>query len=204
MTLAKKIALYIADKQIGRGQEMRRTQFAELVPPPRATVMLGDSITEGGLWNEWFPDQNIVNRGIGGETAEQVLARADSAINASRALFLLIGTNDLMLRYTPEEIAANVSAILRRIAAGSPGTQCYVQSIMPRGTRWRGSITATNSLLSAVARRQKAEYLDLWPALDDGAGSLRPGFSLDGLHLTGMGYRAWCGVLKPHMATIAG
>ena len=203
MTLAKRIALHISRLQMGQGQEMRRTQFAELVPQPSSVVMLGDSITEGGDWHDGFQNPNTITRGSGGETAEQVLARTDTAINAPRAVFILIGTNDLVLRYTPEEVAANVSAILRRIQAATPGTRLYVQSIMPRGPRWRQSITITNTLLAVVARQHDAEYLDLWPALADDNGNLRRGFSLDGLHLTGAGYRAWCDELDPHMAELA-
>jgi lysophospholipase L1-like esterase len=200
MTLSKRMALAIAGRQMGRGQEMRRTQFAELVPLPGAVVMLGDSITEGGIWDEWFPERAVVNRGIGGETAEQVLARIDSAINAPTAVFLLIGTNDLVLRYAPQEIAANVSAILRRIHEVAPDAARYVQSIMPRGPRWRDSITITNSKLAVLAQQEGAEFLNLWPAMADHSGSLRTGFTLDGLHLTGMGYRAWCEVLEPHIS----
>jgi len=199
MSLANRIALYITGRRMAPGQEMKRTQFAELVPQPKAVVMLGDSITEGGIWNEWLPNQNILNRGIGGETAPQVLARTHTAISEPKAVFLLIGTNDLTLRYAPGEIAANVEAILQRIHATAPDAKLYVQSIMPRGRRWRTSITATNPMLAQVARQQEAEYLDLWPTLADEQGNLREGFSLDGLHLTGAGYRAWCGVLRPHI-----
>ena len=101
MSLANRIALYITGRRMAPGQEMKRTQFAELVPQPKAVVMLGDSITEGGIWNEWFPNQNILNRGIGGETAPQVLARTHTAISEPKAVFLLKGTNDLTLRYAP-------------------------------------------------------------------------------------------------------
>ena len=39
-------------------------------------VMLGDSITEGGEdWNKYFKSNNIVNRGISGDTTLGVLAR---------------------------------------------------------------------------------------------------------------------------------
>jgi hypothetical protein len=32
-------------------------------------VFLGDSITAGGAWHEWFPDVPVVNRGIDGDTS---------------------------------------------------------------------------------------------------------------------------------------
>ena len=76
-------------------QKMRASQF-DLLPRPQAhVVFLGDSITEHGNWNEWFPATPLVNRGISGDTTAGVLARLDTAIDNPLAVFLLIGTNDL-------------------------------------------------------------------------------------------------------------
>ena len=58
-------------------------------------MFLGDSITEGGLWDAWFQELPALNRGIGGDTTEDILARLDSAIDQPTAVSLLIGTNDL-------------------------------------------------------------------------------------------------------------
>ena len=33
-------------------------------------VFLGDSITEGGEWNEMFPERRVRNRGIGGDRTD--------------------------------------------------------------------------------------------------------------------------------------
>jgi hypothetical protein len=40
-------------------------------------VMIGDSITDGAEWHEMFPQLNIVNRGISGDTTVGVLNRLD-------------------------------------------------------------------------------------------------------------------------------
>ena len=53
---------------------MRASQFAELAPAPGHVVLLGDSITEQGLWQEWFSGQPVLNRGISGETSADLLA----------------------------------------------------------------------------------------------------------------------------------
>ncbi len=57
-------------------------------------VFLGDSITEGKLWDERVPTLPTVNRGIGGDTVRGVLDRLDSAIVEPQAVSVLIGTND--------------------------------------------------------------------------------------------------------------
>lgn len=43
----------------------------------------------------------------------------------------MIGTNDLAVGITPEEVAANVEKLLDRFAEESPWTKIYVQSILP-------------------------------------------------------------------------
>ncbi|MGS2810751.1 hypothetical protein [Nocardia sp. MW-W600-9] len=47
-----------------------------------------------------------------------------------------------------------------------------------------------------------AVYVDLWSALADETGSLRPEFTRDRLHLNGAGYTAWVDVPRPHIAAL--
>ena len=200
--LRLKAALYVTEKKMGKGQQTRRTQFALLLPAPDSIVFLGDSITEGGLWEEWFPGEHSVNRGIGGETSVQVLERIDGTINDPAAVFLLIGTNDLTLGYSIPVIAKNVERVVARVRALAPHAQVIVQSVMPRGARWKHSVLRLNAALADVADRCAARYIDLWPALSDSDGALRPGMTIDGLHLTGPGYKAWVHELQPFIAAI--
>ena len=80
---------------LARSIAMRRSQFEALPKVADAVVFLGDSITEGGVWDEWFRELLTLNRGIGGDTVGGVLDRLDSALYEPRAISLLIGTNDL-------------------------------------------------------------------------------------------------------------
>ena len=182
-------------------QTARRTQFDALGPVRARVVMLGDSITEFGNWDEWFPDVPIANRGIGGEISSQVLARLRSAIDQPLAVFLLVGTNDLAFDVAQPEIARNVAAILEGIERVAPGTPVVVQSVMPRALVFRDEIVALNQRLQDVVAKAPGHvrYLDLWPALATPEGALRPELTEDRLHLNGSGYREWAGVLRPIM-----
>ncbi len=182
-------------------QEARRTQFEALGPARAQIVMLGDSITEGGIWGEWFPDAPVVNRGVGGETSGQVLARLHSAIDQPRAVFLLIGTNDLAFDIPQREIARNVESILNAIERVAPGTPVVVQSVMPRALAFRDEIVALNQLYRGVvdAAPGQVTFLDLWPTLSTPEGALRPELTEDKLHLNGKGYAEWAEVLRPLM-----
>jgi lysophospholipase L1-like esterase len=180
-------------------QVARRTQFEVLGPARGRMVMLGDSITEGGNWDEWFPDSPVVNRGIGGELSAQVLARLPTAVDRPRAVFLLIGTNDLAFDIPQQEIAHNVESILGTIERTAPGTPVVLQSVMPRALPFRDEILALNQryrdLVAAAAGHVR--YLDLWPALATPEGALRPELTEDKLHLNGNGYAEWVGALRP-------
>lgn len=188
-----------------RQQEHRRSQFATLAPQPGSIVFLGDSISEGGLWDEWFPDAPVLNRGIGGETSAAVLARLDAAINRPSAVFLLVGTNDLSAGVPEADIARNIGAIADGITHRAPDARVLVQSVMPRSAAWRDEVRSLNEAIRRVAApRERAEYLDLWPALATPRGVLRSEFTRDALHLNGDGYRAWVAVLRPLVAAMAG
>ena len=95
-------------------------------------VFLGNSITDGGEWAELFNNRHVKNRGISADRSGWLLDRLDPIINGHpKKLFLMIGTNDLAVGITPEEVAANVEKLLDRFAEESPWTKIYVQSILP-------------------------------------------------------------------------
>ena len=189
-------------KMMEPGQISRASQFAQFPTPDGQVVMLGDSITESGIWQEWFAGMPVLNRGIGGETSADLLRRLDTAIGRPTAVFLLIGTNDLTLGVSLREIISNVRALLAEIERRAPGTRVVVQSVMPRTPRYREDLHLLNRAYQAIVAEANGdvEYLDLWPALADEQGDLIKAYGEDRLHLNGPGYAAWVDVLRPHVA----
>lgn len=202
--MKQRISEWVVEKQTGVGKRTRRSQFAELQVLRGDVIFLGDSITEGGLWHEWFPGVPVRNRGIGGDTTRELLARMESATtDSAAAVFLMIGTNDLTLSVPDHAIEDNVTQILRGLRAISPTTPVFLQSIMPRQRRWAERIAGLNRRLEQVADREGAKWIDLWPALSDGAGAIDSRYSLDQIHLTGAGYARWIAVLRPYVESIS-
>jgi lysophospholipase L1-like esterase len=184
----------------------RRRLFAAMAPPTGRVVFLGDSITQYGIWEDLFPELPTTNRGIGGETTSDLLERLDAAIQEPLAVSLLIGTNDLhgprRGRAVPG-IAARTEEIVRRIRERAPEAPLLVNSVMPRTSFFAPRIRQLNELYREIAERHGATYVDLWPALADPSGHLRPEFTADNLHLAPAGYLAWAQVLRPHLARFA-
>ncbi|MGC0417936.1 GDSL-type esterase/lipase family protein [Embleya sp. AB8] len=178
---------------------MRASQFARFPPPTGHVVFFGDSITEGGLWDEWFPDAAPVNRGIGGNTVADLLGRLDTAIDRPAAVFLLIGTNDLGLGETVAEVAAGMRELAARIRERAPEAPLFIQSVRPRKAGFADRIRRLNTRYRDIAADADAEYIDLWPALADADGALRAEYTRDKLHLGGAGYAAWADVLRPYV-----
>jgi lysophospholipase L1-like esterase len=184
----------------------RRTQFEALPPARGAVVFLGDSITHNCLWESWFPELRISNRGTRAETVARVIDRLDSAISDPAAVSLLIGTNDIAGLGDASEItviAARVRALVFGIRELAPTAPIFINSVMPRERRYADAIERLNEHYESAAAATAATYLDLWPALATPRRALRPEFTLDGLHLNGDGYRAWTDVLRPHLTPLS-
>jgi lysophospholipase L1-like esterase len=181
--------------------------FDQRPPLPDRVVFLGDSITEGGDWNEFFPELPTLNRGIGGDSVGGVRCRLASALHQPLAVSLLVGTNDLHgLGKTRDidGIAEQFRDLVTNIKVSVPNIPLYVNSVTPRTKSWVTKLEALNRHYASIAADAGATYIDLWPALADGEGALRKEFTRDHLHLTELGYQAWVEVLRPHLASESG
>ena len=166
-------------------------------------VFLGDSLTQGGDWESWFPGLNAVNLGIGGNTTDDVLGRLESVVALDPdEIVLLIGTNDLGLRRSVESLVRNIQSVLVDLRRDLPGSRMLVQSIMPRGREFADRIRESNIHLRQFSATVHAQFLDLWPALSLDDGELNPAYSDDRLHLTAAGYEAWLAELRPALVRL--
>ncbi len=170
-------------------------------------IMLGNSITEGGLWKKLLRDSGVINRGISGDVTFGVLNRIkDITDRQPSKIFILIGINDLS-RNTPDEvILENIFMIMGKIRGRSPKTKIYLQSILPINESFKNlnpnykgksdHITKINGQLQKYATKQKYTYVDLYSNFLDKDGNLDAKYTYDGLHLNGTGYAQWVEVLK--------
>lgn len=174
-------------------------------------VFLGNSITDGGEFQELFGMENVLNRGIRSDRINGVRKRLDQVTSGHpKKIFLLIGINDVAdSRATALSIAQNYEALVKEIKEKSPETTLYIQSVMPVNNDFKryksligreSIIPALNEKLQQIASENGAVYVDLWPALADPVtGKMKKNFTNDGLHLTGHGYRAWAEAVEKHV-----
>jgi lysophospholipase L1-like esterase len=179
------------------------SRIAEFVRSPLncgEIVMLGDSLTERHDWGGSLAAQAVVrNRGIAGDTTDGVLARLDEIIAAQpRALFIMIGTNDLWSTNSAKRTVGNIEKMILAVKGASPRTRIFVQTVLPiRSDPQRNDkVRAINAKLRDVAGMRGASLIDTYSMAVDGNGSLRAEFTDDGVHLTATGYAAWVALLN--------
>ncbi len=177
----------------------RQTLFECLPKRTGRVVFAGDSLTQGCEWGELYP--GVLNRGIGGDTSAGLLQRSGSLAELRpRALFLMIGSNDLLnLGLGPEQTLANIRAAVAKIRSQSPETRIYLESNMPTwNVRVNAHSRGVNQGLRAMADSKTIFYIDLYPAFLKGE-VLNPAYSADGGHLNGAGYMLWKRLLDPYV-----
>lgn len=201
------VAAQQIDSSYANGHYLQRVDFFKQMPNQKdEIVFLGNSITEGGKWQELFPKKNVVNRGVSGDVTYGVIARMDEVLAAKPArIFILIGIND-MKRGTPQEVILNnYRKIIRMVKEQSPATKLYVQSVLPINKAMlpatyaklsNPAILEMNTQLKEICKTQQLNYVNLHEVFAGTDGELKKELSIDGLHLKSAAYILWAGYLK--------
>lgn len=168
-------------------------------------LFLGHSLVEYFDWQGRFPEHQVVNLGVAGETTGGLLSRVaafeDSHDNAD-VVFVMTGTNDILM--AKEGFTAEVREIAGRLRARNPRGRIVLQSVLPVHPDWASpeTIVRSNAAIRLIAEETGADYLDLTESFADREGHPRLELLLDdGVHLGAEGYRLWSkaveGVLPP-------
>ncbi len=163
-------------------------------------VFLGDSMTDNGDWNQLFPKENLVNRGIGGDTTLGIINRLDQVVELNPPkIFLMVGTNDLCYDRSIPDTLTNYDYIIAQLRQDLPRAQIYIESVLPfndtlfpsRALRTNENILELNEGIQRLAEKYDLPYLDITEPFTDEQGRLPAGLTVDGLHLNETGYKIW-------------
>lgn len=168
-----------------------------------ATILAGDSITEGFSFMELFAEYMaltstpVYNRGISGDTSDRLLERLEKTVLCIKPknLVLLIGTNDLGVGADPAFTVSNVEKIVEQSKKRCKDINIIIEGVYPinptvnkQGKRNNKAIAEINRGLAELAKKHKVQFLDLTNSLSDESGLLKREFTYDGLHATAAAY----------------
>lgn len=187
------------------GYYRNRLQQLEALPPLIGQIaFLGDSLTEGGAWADYFPGLPVRNWGISGDNTQMLARRLEPLIRQKpRRILLMIGVNDLEKGREGAEVLEGYQGILDQLQRALPKTEIRILSVLPVNPRFYGGrvrnadVIALNERIAAEAEKRGLGFTDLWPEFHSPeGGGLDPRYTYDGLHLNGAGYERWVELIR--------
>ena len=122
----------------------RYTMF-QTFSPTSDVVMVGDSLTADAPWNEIFPKVQIANRGMGGDTTDNILLRMDTVLSVTQERMSSIF---FWMRRRDEMIAKGAINTARSIPASRP-----IKGSSRTSTPLDAQYDAAQAYLMAASRR---------------------------------------------------
>jgi beta-glucosidase len=190
-------------------------------------LMIGDSITHGWeksgkpVWDKYYANRNAVNMGFSGDKTEHVIWRLQNGeienINPKLAV-IMIGTNNSVGDYTPEQIADGVKAIVCQLRTKLPNTKILVLAIFPRGdaeqrkdktkgasynAQWKRNDDAVR-IFKKIADNKMIYFLDINKKFLNKKGELPRDVMSDLLHPGEKGYDIWAKAMEPTIVKLMG
>ncbi|HEU4388247.1 MAG TPA: SGNH/GDSL hydrolase family protein [Blastocatellia bacterium] len=184
----------------------------------RRVVFMGDSITDGWKFADYFAGKPYINRGISGQTTPQMLIRFRPDVIAlkPRVVVILAGTNDIAGNTGPttlESIEGNLMSMAD--LAHANGINVVFCSVLPVSDYHKNKegkqiiqtvrrppeqIRALNDWMKRYASDNGMTYLDYYsPSVDD-KGFLKEELSYDGLHPSARGYEVMAPLVEQAIA----
>ncbi|MEG1979906.1 MAG: GDSL-type esterase/lipase family protein, partial [Victivallaceae bacterium] len=201
---------YMGKWWLRRHQQLKN---AYLAAKGRRIIFGGDSITQGwdkAIWNDKLQVQGIFNFGINGDRTENLLARlrdTDLAKNPPSGVILLIGTNNIAMQSSINDVIAGVECVIDYVQTAAPQCKILLIPILPRAlvfqTQNFQQVELINQGLERLAAAKKIGVLNLtstFSTFDSVTRSnvLKPEmYSPDMLHLSKAGYQAYAEKLLP-------
>ena len=172
-------------------------------------VLVGDSITEG--WTEFnpefFQENNMINRGISGQTTPQMLIRfKQDAVHLNPKIIIINGgTNDIWGNTgpsTPEMIIDNLCS-MAEIAAKND-INVALSTILPVYKYPERAdiidppktISLINSVLLDYCKENGLNFLDYYTPMVDDKKGLSSDYGTDGVHPNKEGYNVMENVVR--------
>jgi lysophospholipase L1-like esterase len=171
---------------------------------PGSDIFIGDSITELA-YMPTLCKKPALNAGIGGYSSAGILEEvkalpADAKFDDA---YLAFGTNDVVgpKRLNAEAFERTYSAVISALRGRAH--RIFILTIpglspvhMTDGYFRLSDIADVNEAIKHVATQNNVALIDVHAALTEPDGTMRAGYSADGVHLSALGYRRWLSTIE--------
>ena len=195
---------YFSYADSGDNYDTRQYTYSMVWSAPTDVVFTGDSLVERCSWEEIYPDLEVKNRAIGGDTIGGLLARIPTIMRTQpKKVFISVGINDVLFQREVEEMAALYARLLDTFSEYD--CRIYVQSILPvSGTlgdaeRINGDSMALNGRIAEICAERGITFIDLWPEFANEDSYLRTEYHYDGVHVNAAAYKRWKELLDTYV-----
>lgn len=206
------ITLYLFILKTKTNDRKKTFRVINEVARANSITFVGDSLTDFFPIQDFFPEYVIYNRGIAGDCTRDVLKRLDNIIELQpRRIFIQIGTNDLGKNVKPQKIVDNIKKIIETLEANIAGVEIVVISLYPvshhkmwlspflAGLRTKNKIMEVNRLLIELTKAKGLKYIDLHSQLVGNKMRINHDYTIEGLHISGVGYGVIAKALAPYI-----
>lgn len=163
-------------------------------------VFMGDDLIAEALWSELFPEFSVRNRGMNGQTTEEMLFRLPGIAQAKpRTVLISSGASDLAALIPLAQIIANMREAVNLFQAFSPESTLLISNVLPLSPENAAAAEQLNTALAQLAEVHGLTFLDSSSTLLTDSGDFKAGFADRRSRLQGAGYAAWRNLLKPHL-----
>ena len=155
---------------------------------------LGDSLTEFYDWQGRFPEHEVLNLGLAGETVQGLSSRIRRIMGSASApdiIFIMTGINNIAME--DYDILPEYERILRSLKLAYPSAIIIAQSVLP-AAMWvdNRKIESINQQLNSLSKKIGLAFLDVYRSFIDESGAPETEcLEEDGVHLSSKGYEVW-------------
>src|SRR5262249_54477836 len=162
----------------------------------------GDSLTAAAPWNEIFPKVQVANRGIDGDTTDDILLRMDTILSVSpNKALIMVGINEILHGVSLHSVFQNYREIVKRLQQA--GVTVIIQSTLECSKDVCGDrvyqVRNLNKQLEDFAKGNNIVFLDINAGLSNSNDGLLSEYSYDGIHLLPNGYVKWSEKIRPYV-----
>ncbi len=154
----------------------------------------GGKVGRYGLesWRKYM--KGYINMGIGADRVENLLWRVYNdqfEIVQFERIIIMVGTNNIKLRNTYDEIALGIDNLIAQIQIRQPKAQIIVVGVLPRKDMSWEEVKRLNDKVKPYALKRGVRYVDVGKIFLDDNNTPRPEFYGDGVHLSALGYATY-------------